>query len=54
MLTHPAVAEAGVTGIPNIEKGELPAAGVVLKPGHEMVTAQEIQKFVDSKFNIEL
>ena len=34
-LTHPAVAEAGVVGIPDDEWGETVAAAVVLKPGAE-------------------
>jgi len=34
-LKHPAVAEAGVTGRPDPIRGEVIAAFVVLKPGHE-------------------
>ena len=33
LLQHPAVAEAGVTGIPDDEWGEVAAAAVVLEPG---------------------
>jgi len=45
LVTHPAVAEAGVIGIPDDEWGETVAAAVVLKPGAEVGVA-ELQDWV--------
>ena len=45
LITHPAVAEAGVVGIPDEEWGETVAAAVVLEPGAE-VTVEELQRWV--------
>jgi acyl-CoA synthetase (AMP-forming)/AMP-acid ligase II len=45
LVTHPAVAEAGVIGIPDDEWGETVAAAVVLKPGAEAGVA-ELQDWV--------
>ena len=48
LVTHPAVAEAGVVGIADDEWGETVAAAVVLKPG-ATATAQELQDWVRSR-----
>ncbi len=45
IVTHPAVADVAVIGIPDDEAGELPRAYVVLKPGME-ATAEELRAFV--------
>ncbi len=45
LLQHPAVAEAGVTGVPDDEWGEVAAAAVVLEPGAG-TTEAELQSWV--------
>jgi fatty-acyl-CoA synthase len=42
---HPAVSEAAVIGVPDEKWGERPLALVVLKPGADKVSADELRKF---------
>ena len=46
LLTHPAVQDAGVIGVPDLEAGELPRAYIVLKP-NMTASAEDISKFIE-------
>jgi 2-aminobenzoate-CoA ligase len=48
LLLHPAVAECGVVGAPDEERGQIVKAFVVLKPGHagDAAMAKALQDFV--------
>jgi 2-aminobenzoate-CoA ligase len=48
LMLHPAVAECGVVGVPDEERGQIVKAFVVLKPGHEgdAVMVKTLQDFV--------
>jgi len=50
LLAHPAVAECGVVGSPDAERGTVVKAFVVLKPGHPRGpdTARQLQEYVKS------
>jgi 2-aminobenzoate-CoA ligase len=48
LLAHPAVAECGVVGVPDAQRGQIVKAFVVLKPGFEgdAAMARTLQDFV--------
>jgi 2-aminobenzoate-CoA ligase len=48
LLLHPAVAECGVVGVADADRGQIVKAFIVLRPGHDPVPAltKELQDFV--------
>lgn len=48
IVTHPAVADVAVVGMPDDEAGELPKAFVSLKPNVDAPSAQDIRDFVSA------
>ena len=48
LMRHPAIALAGVTGVPDPTQGELIAAFVILKPGHSITEAALLQHCRDA------
>lgn len=50
LLSHSAIADAAVVGIPDEASGEVPAAFVVLQPG-QALTAEQVGNFVAAKLS---
>ena len=47
MMTHPAIKDVAVVGLPDEIDGEQPLAFVVLSPGENNVTAEELVAYTN-------
>jgi acyl-CoA synthetase (AMP-forming)/AMP-acid ligase II len=46
---HPAVADAAVVGVPSTEWGETPVAFIVLRPGADDTTADDLKQWLNAR-----
>ena len=51
-MTHPAIEDVGVVGLPQDIDGELPVAFVVMRPGFK-TTAEEIINYTNGNITVE-
>jgi 4-coumarate--CoA ligase len=49
LLTHPAIVDAAVIGVPDAEAGELPMAFIVAAPGAPAPTLDEVKTYLETR-----